>query len=227
MMFATAVAFILAGAIANRKNKLSTLSWVRMSHLIPGILLGIVLMGISFLIIWVTGGVDILATSFTSDLVRSLLLQFGIFFLVACGEELFFRGFVYEHLKTNRTPLRAALISSVFFTIFHMGNPGIFTTPFTLINIFVIGMIFIYLKEISKSLWLPIGVHLAWNFSQGGIFGFHVSGEHTDSVLRTESTGPSIFNGGDFGAEGSLLTTVVVLLCCWICYKQYKKKTVN
>jgi membrane protease YdiL (CAAX protease family) len=57
---------------------------------------------------------------------------------------------------------------------------------------------------VTRRLWLVIGIHFAWNFTQGGIFGVAVSGHEVDGLLRSELSGPELIAGGDFGPEASI-----------------------
>lgn len=62
----------------------------------------------------------------------------------------------------------------------------------------------------AKSLWLPIGIHWAWNFTQGNVFGFSVSGhEKEESILDAVTTGPSYLTGGEFGPEASIIALLL------------------
>ncbi|MNE88368.1 hypothetical protein D3C80_1856720 [compost metagenome] len=74
---------------------------------------------------------------------------------------------------------------------------------------FLFGAAFIY----SRNLWLPIGLHFAWNFTQSGIFGAITSGnEKTSSLLEAKIQGPEFITGGEFGPEGSIQATVICLI---------------
>jgi hypothetical protein len=60
-------------------------------------------------------------------------------------------------------------------------------------------------------LWLPIGIHIAWNFTQGGIFGVEVSGNTSEGLLQGKLSGPLWLSGGAFGAEGSVIAVCICL----------------
>jgi uncharacterized protein len=223
-MLASSISFIIASVVMFKKQKQNPLHSKGLGFLFLGIVVGLIAMTISFFAIYAFGGIDIHNTNFTTKVLRSLLVDLGIFTLVAFGEELFFRGFIIDYLKmkTENIP-KTLLISSLIFAIFHMGNPGIFTTPFSLLNIFVIGLFFAIIRLLTKSLWFPIGFHLAWNFSQGDLFGFSVSGEDISSIVTITTKGSTFLSGGDFGAEGSFLTFLLVFILCYFAYLRLKR----
>jgi membrane protease YdiL (CAAX protease family) len=224
MMIATSTGFLVSSLFMARKHYIGSLSPKRLSAFAVGIVLGFGFIALSFYLINQFGGLELVSWNAFSDVGRSLLISFLVFVLVAFGEEMFFRGFMLEYFKSKMTLAKSLVISSLIFGIFHAGNPGVFTTPFTIINILLIGLFFAYAKELTGSLWIAIGLHLAWNFSQGNIFGFAASGESVDSLAQITLTGSSLINGGDFGAEGSVVTTVMMLTTCVVCHFILKKK---
>ncbi len=142
--------------------------------------------------------------------------------MIAFSEELIFRGYVLRNLMKSFNKWVALLISAVLFSIVHYSNVGI---PFighfnTLLGGLVLGISFI----VTRSLWMPIFFHLSWNFIQGPVLGFKVSGVTFDSILSIESTGPALLTGGEYGFEGSIICTVVLSLALAVgCYLESKK----
>ena len=65
---------------------------------------------------------------------------------------------------------------------------------------------------VTRSLWLPIGLHFGWNFTEGGLFGAAVSGGKAEGIVKTVITGPPLISGGEFGPEASLIALAVCLL---------------
>jgi hypothetical protein len=64
---------------------------------------------------------------------------------------------------------------------------------------------------VTRRLWLAIGIHFAWNFTQGGIFGVAVSGIQANGLLQATLSGPELLSGGAFGAEASIIAVIVCL----------------
>ena len=147
--------------------------------------------------------------------------------LVAWGEEIWVHGFWlqvvadgYHRLTAGRLPgtppvpgaaarLAGAVISSVFFVLLHLRN-GHFNA-LAAVGIFLGGMFLAYAYVCSDTLWLPIGMHFGWNFFEGTVFGFPVSGMWSFSLLQTRLTGPAWLTGGAFGPEAGWAALPVML----------------
>lgn len=134
------------------------------------------------------------------------LVQFG---LVAVGEEVLTRGYPFHALQRRYNGIVAILTTSVVFSIMHAANPSV--TVFALVNIFLAGIWLGAARILSGGLWLPIGMHLSWNFVLGPVLGYPVSGIVEASILRTEAQGPLWITGGYFGPEGGTIVTVVLV----------------
>lgn len=150
-----------------------------------------------------------------SDIISNLCL----FFLVACCEEVIFRGVIFR-LIDDRFGLWWALgISALIFGFAHMFNPGASIWSSVAI-VMEAGILLGAAYKYSNSLWLPIGIHWAWNFTQGNVFGFAVSGEDAgESIFTANIDGPDIITGGSFGPEASvialLLGTIISAFFLW------------
>ncbi len=133
-----------------------------------------------------------------------------VFVPAALHEELAFRGYIYQKLRTwNRGG--AIAITSCLFAALHGGNWGI--TPIALANLLLAGVLLALAYERTGHLWLPIGVHLGWNLVSGPILGYDVSGYVAGTtVLTARAAGPPWMTGGAFGIEGSVCTLAVELL---------------
>ncbi|HUI10609.1 MAG TPA: type II CAAX endopeptidase family protein [Bacteroidota bacterium] len=137
----------------------------------------------------------------------------------AMAEELLFRGYAFQTLIQGVTFLPATLAASALFALAHAGNPH--ATPFALANVGLAGILFSFAYMKTRSLWLPAGLHFAWNFSQTALFGFPTSGIRPDAeaLFRADSTGPAWIGGGEFGPEGGALATIALVLCTWYILK--------
>jgi hypothetical protein len=141
-----------------------------------------------------------------------LLLQFLFYIMVAILEESMMRGFVLGHmLDVGMNKFLALLISSFLFACLHLGNPGI--TSFALFNLTLAGILLGITYIYTRNLWFPISLHLFWNFIQGPILGYEVSGSGgKDTLLKLAISDNTLMNGGDFGFEGSLPCTILMLI---------------
>lgn len=188
-----------------------------------GAIIGLALITASCGLIWGFGGVRI--TSFQWNETIGIECLWGLFMFtgVAINEELFARGYVQGLIKHRFGAKTGVVSSALLFALLHAFNPGIWHTPLPLMNLLLAGFLFGVCREVSGNLWMPIGLHLSWNFFQGSIYGFLVSGTRVESVFRVEQSGSTILSGGSFGAEGSLITSVILVLGILFVYNYYDR----
>jgi membrane protease YdiL (CAAX protease family) len=123
-------------------------------------------------------------------------------------EEIVTRGVLFRILEEWLGTWAALVISSAFFGIAHIGNPH--ATVWSALAIAAeAGTMLAAAYMVTRRLWLAIGIHAAWNFTQGGIFGVAVSGAAMKGLFRSTMHGPSWLSGGEFGAEASALAVLV------------------
>ncbi len=130
--------------------------------------------------------------------------------VVAWWEELVFRGYFFQNLIAGMGLMSAIIISSLVFGLTHIMNPDGTVMGGILIALITPQLIYAYLK--TGQLWLPMGLHLGWNFFQASIFGFAASGQESPSMISQSPVGPEWLSGGEFGAEGSVLIIPVTIL---------------
>ena len=136
-----------------------------------------------------------------------------LFILVGIFEETLFRGYLFQRFVDGLGPTGGLLAGGALFAFAHWGNPGMHgaTLVWASVNIALAGLLLglCYLK--TKSLALPIGLHIGWNFTQGNILGFGVSGT-TDAqgLLQPVFHGKAEWiTGGAFGLEASLPCAII------------------
>ena len=139
-----------------------------------------------------------------------LLLSVGIFIFVAISEELFFRGYILNNLLVSFNKYISLIISSLLFSLMHAANPSFSLISF--IGLFIAGLFFGLSYIFTRSLWFPIALHFSWNFFQGSIFGFNVSGNKKKSIIEIGYQTETIWNGGAFGFEGSILCIILQIV---------------
>lgn len=146
------------------------------------------------------------------------------FLAVAYGEELVFRGYLMRKLQLKYSAITALIVSSIIFTIMHLANDNI--SLMGVLDLFVagimLGAIFLY----TKNLWLVIGLHFSWNFVQSHL-GFNVSGLDSYSIIETQYAEQNLLNGGAFGFEGSILSTLAQLIILIGLFLLFKKASVS
>ncbi|MCH8495464.1 MAG: CPBP family intramembrane metalloprotease [Balneolales bacterium] len=155
-------------------------------------------------------------------------------------EELLFRGYMNLNLfegfykgrfSSSWIPGLASIVAiSALFAVAHANNPN--ATTFGIINVLLAGIILGIPFLATGRLALSIGIHFAWNFVQGGIFGIPVSGiPFRHSLLRIKSEGDPFITGGAFGFEGGVLGLLGILIVCllggWYLWKKAYVKRVH
>lgn len=126
--------------------------------------------------------------------------------LAATFEEILLRGYAFQRLVDSLGALGAVLITSALFGALHIPNPS--ATPLSTANTVLAGVLLAvaYLK--TRGLWLPIGLHFAWNFLMGPVLGLPVSGIAFGGFFTTATAGPAWISGGAYGPEGGVVLTV-------------------
>jgi uncharacterized protein len=149
--------------------------------------------------------------------------------IVAFSEELVFRGYILNNLLESMNKWVALVISATLFCIMHATNPNI--NAISLINIFLAGLLIGINYIYTKNLWYGIFFHFSWNFFQGSLLGYEVSGATVQSIFSHQMQGDELFTGGIFGFEGSIVATVLtggcLLLYSFIYLKKYKAVAVE
>ena len=154
---------------------------------------------------------------------RQLLLSALLFLGVACTEEIMARGFAFQRLVEGAGSWVGQLVFAALFALMHWGNPGMHgaTKLWATVNIALAALLLGFCYLLTRSLALPIGVHLGWNWAQGSLLGFGVSGTSVTPGAWTPvfHGRPEWLTGGAFGLEASLPCTLVcgaaLLGLCW------------
>jgi hypothetical protein len=169
-----------------------------------GVLIGAGLMAVSIGVIALLGGYHIIGTNDASVLIAATSL--GI--ISGVTEEILFRGVLFRIMEERLGSYISLLVSSLIFGLLHIANPN--ATLFSSIAIAIeAGLLLGAAYMLTRRLWLAIGIHFAWNFTQGGIFGVNVSGTDVKGILKSESVGNELITGGAFGAEASLIALII------------------
>lgn len=149
---------------------------------------------------------------------ESMLLDFSVLFLVAASEEVIFRGIMFRMIKDRFT---AFTISSLSFGLMHLWNVDMWTAIAISAEA---GFMLAAAYNLRNNLWIPIGIHWAWNFVSGTVLGLGVSGMvQESSAIIPEISGPYILNGGSNGFEGSIVTCICGVLLGVILLRYGKK----
>jgi hypothetical protein len=179
-----------------------------------GTLFGAGVMLLAAGLLWAVGGVTWELDPARSF--RALGVGFALFLLVALLEENLFRGFVFQRLLDGVGVWPTQAILALFFGLAHWGNPGMHgaTKVWATFDI-ALAAVFLGLAYLrTRSLALPIGLHLGWNWTQGNVLGFGVSGTTTQRgwIHPVFQGKPEWVSGGAFGLEASIFGVVAVLV---------------
>lgn len=198
-----------------------------------GLFLGAFLMALIFMIEWSAGWVTIQKVwqpgfdelPFAVTILDPLI----VFLCVGIYEELWSRGYQLKNmteglsfLKGHTAILLALMISSIIFGLLHAVNPN--ATAMSTFNIILFGLMIGLGYVLSGELAIPVGLHISWNFFQGNVFGFPVSGGTMSktTVIAIEQSGDPFITGGAFGPEAGLigiaamgLGAILTLLWVW------------
>ncbi len=182
-----------------------------------GLALGLVAMVLIFCMEWAAGWIEI--TGFGWD--RSSSIPYAIWIssyfiamiIIGFYEELMFRGYQMVNLvegfqtdstKINRAALIAVAVSSIIFGLLHSWNPN--ATVISTVNIVFAGIMLAIPYLVTGSIAISVGIHISWNFVQGGLLGFPVSGtSFRGSLIQIRQAGDTYLTGGSFGPEAGLL----------------------
>ncbi len=148
----------------------------------------------------------------SSAILTTLGVSAIVFFFAAALEEALFRGYILQTFARAKLAWLAIILTSVFFASVHLANPG--ASAFSSINTALAGIWLgiAYLK--TRTLWLAFGLHFAWNWAMGAVFGIEVSGitsVTTAPLLRELDSGPLWITGGDYGLEGGIACSISLI----------------
>jgi hypothetical protein len=190
--------------------------------LLFGSIIGALSLGLAALIAYGAGGLRFsFAAGATVYLTIRSMAAIGVLFLVgALAEEALFRGYPLQTLTRARLAWLAILLTSLPFAAIHLSNPNV-AAGFTFVNTALAGVWLAAAYLRTRSLWFPLGVHWAWNWTLGSVLGLPVSGlnlaNHT--LLRGYDLGPAWLTGGDYGIEGGLACTIVLIISTLFIWK--------
>lgn len=220
---ATTAVFVARRYLDKRSLKSLGLRWDTFAVLdiLSGVVNSALVMAGTYFVMLLTGLIEFNGFSWWMDSettdatfsMAALPIILGVFYqlaIVAWWEELAFRGYFFRNLIGGVGLKWSIIICSLVFGFGHSLNPDATVLSSLLIALITPQLIYAYLK--TGQLWLPIGLHLGWNFFQASIFGFAASGQESPSLISQSPVGPDWLSGGAFGAEGSLLILPFTLL---------------
>jgi len=152
---------------------------------------------------------------------KTLLVSAIVFVFAASAEEVVFRGYPLQTLARANLAWLGVTLTSVPFALVHLNNPNV-AHGFTFVNTALAGgwLAMAYLR--TRSLWFPLGLHWAWNWTQAAIFGLPVSGIDRLTpapLLHAMNRGPDWLTGGAYGIEGGAACTAALLISTFVVWR--------
>jgi membrane protease YdiL (CAAX protease family) len=188
--------------------------------MLVGFVLSGFMVGLFFAVLLAFGMLEIEEIGWTSSgflpILEIFLLLFGVGLATGYSEELVFRGYILQNLGEGIGLVWAVVVSCILYGLMHMPNPNSTLLSGVIIAIFGFLRIFGWLR--TGQLWLSIGMHAGWNFFQGPILGFSVSGLDSESLIKHTVSGPNWMTGGSFGPEAGIVVVPVVLLALMVMF---------
>ena len=184
-----------------------------------GFFAAVLLLGLGTILLFITGNLGFGDATFDG---RSFLINLILMLAVAFSEELVVRGYLLNNLLQSVNKWLALGISAVVFALLHLGNPDMSIVSFAIIVAagFLIGINYIY----TRNLWFGIFFHFAWNFVEGPVYGYKVSGINVHSILQQNLDGPFWLTGGPFGFEGSIICLTLLVAATFFFARFFSKK---
>lgn len=188
--------------------------------LLTGIGITFVQMGFIYLLMLGLGWVTFEGFAWEFDpinvVITNVITFFIMFILVGWNEELLSRGYHLQTIASGLNLFWGVVISSAIFGLLHLGNPN--ATWMSAAGIFFAGIYLAYGYICTRQLWLSIGLHIGWNFFEGVVFGFPVSGLDIYPLTRITVHGPELWTGGAFGPEAGLIVLPSLLVGALLIY---------
>lgn len=180
--------------------------WAR--QLTAGCAIGFLLVMVAVIPVAI-GGHIVFRTVLTPHTLPKAAAVVIVLILGALAEELMFRGYPFQRLVAGVGVAGAIVVFSVLFGVVHLSNPG--ASVWGLINTVAIGVLFALAYLRTGALWLPWGIHFAWNAALGFVLGLPVSGLRLFNVaVQATAEGPKWLTGGSYGVEASVSGTIAI-----------------
>jgi membrane protease YdiL (CAAX protease family) len=213
-LFSLLLCFIWVKFVEGRRIRTLGLSPDRfIFKFLTGFLIGFLMFSAVTFLMYITGTIEIRQSiSVGFKYMPAILAILPGWILQSSTEEIITRGWLMHIIGAKHNKALGFIISSILFGVLHIFNPG--ANLLSILNIVLVGFLFgLYVID-TGDVWGACGLHAAWNFAQGNIYGFSVSGisSSTDTLMSFTSKGTDILTGGTFGPEASIFATIVLFI---------------
>jgi membrane protease YdiL (CAAX protease family) len=198
-------------------HNITLVNWNVLPAFLKGSLMGFLAVSATIVVALVCGNVALTPSNFS---ILPFIGYFVLFIFVGIAEELLFRTFPLIVLAERYRIYAAIFITSLLFGVAHIGNPGF--NWLSMVNITLAGILLAAITLKNSNIYWAIGIHFGWNFTQGALFGYKVSGTDAIGMMVAKPIGNIYLSGGAFGIEGSVYCTIVLLLLNCYFFMKYK-----
>jgi len=183
-----------------------------------GLVLGFLLFTMTMFILWMSG-------YYNPDRTNSIMVTATAFGISLAGffEELLVRGVIYRIMEESLGTWIALALSAALFGLMHMANPNA-TLGAGIALALEAGLLLAAAYTLTHRLWFATGLHFAWNYTQGGLFGLPISGNEMTGMIVGKVTGPTWISGGAFGVEASFIAVAVCLVATVVIMRKVIKQ---
>ena len=218
------LAYLFAKKILKRTDlSLGLVDDRKLKSYVIGVFLGIGLVSLISFVLWAFGFVEISKNNIGFD--KKIFIFYIIGWMIQGFEEEFLLRSILMNQLGSRGKISLAIIAnSLIFSILHLSNSGF--TFLAFVNLSLIGIIFSLIFYMTDSIYISAGAHSFWNMAMANIFGIVVSGDVASpvTILNTKLKGNPIVSGGSFGLEGSVVTSLVLIIVLLILIRKIKKR---
>ena len=183
-----------------------------------GVTVGILWLALSVGIAWSAGFASMQAASLSYPWL--LGIGFSVFFN-AFAQEVLLRSYLYQTIRSRSNPAWAIILTSVLFSVLHLGAFKGAWLP--ALNVFGAGVLFALAYQFTGSVWMPTGIHFAWNYFIGPVLGLNGQDPWSTNWHFVLLRGPELWIGGTFGIEGGLIVTATIFITIGVLLSLYRK----
>lgn len=188
-----------------------------------GLLVGVVLFGMTVLCMSLLGYVAVENPFRLRSIAGACLILVG-WIVQGAAEEVLTRGFLLQIFGRVTTSAMGVFVSTAFFTVMHVNNRSF--SIIAMFNLLLFSVFAALYTLYERGLWGVFAIHSMWNWAQGNLFGFQVSGYEVEVavIIDLKEAGPDILTGGTYGPEGGLIVSLVLIAALlWIGYAHRRR----
>ncbi|MGE6506298.1 CPBP family intramembrane glutamic endopeptidase [Bacillus cereus] len=192
--------------------------WMR--KYLKGALIGFVFISTPVILLLLMGSVKLQVQHITSTVIVGIVGSLVAFLIQGATEEIVVRGWLFPVLSVRSRIWIGIVVTSFLFGFLHLLNPGI--TILSISNIILVGVFAAFYVLKDSSLWGICAWHSIWNWAQYNVFGFAVSGMtmYSTPLFKPVTTGSEFLDGGSFGIEGSIITTIMLTIASIVLWRK-------